>query len=152
VAADFAARMLNVSGLPAIHAGSFLLFGNEKLAVGDVCSGLRSMLSLVALGTIYAWLVRDRGRPLVLAILLAIVPSAVFGNGLRIYIVSLLVYFTGSETVFTPIAFGTDLHLLTGGLIFIGAFSVLYAISSAYDALQSARAARTGSAAEGPRP
>ncbi|HLP40165.1 MAG TPA: exosortase/archaeosortase family protein [Fibrobacteria bacterium] len=143
VAADVAARMLNASGLPAIHAGSFLLFGEEKLAVGDVCSGLRSMLSLVALGTIYAWLVRDRGRLLVLAILLAIIPSAVFGNGLRIYIVSLLVYFLGSETVFRPIVAGTDLHLLTGGIIFLGAFAVLYAISSAYDAFMATRSSKS---------
>lgn len=142
VAADFAARMLDLSGLPAVHAGSYLLFEGEKLAVGDVCSGLRSMLSLVALGAIYAWLARERGRTLVLAILIAILPSAIFGNGLRIYIVSLLVHALGSETVFKPMVWDVDLHLLTGGIIFIGAFSVMYGIGSIHEAVAARRKGR----------
>jgi exosortase len=135
VAADLATSLLNLAGLPAIREGSYMLFGEEKLAVGDVCSGLRSLLSLVALGVLYAWLVRARGWLHVLAVTAAIMPAAVLGNGLRIFVVSGLVYFLGTEPVFKPLFGDVDVHLLTGGIIFAGAFLTLFAVSSAMDLL-----------------
>jgi exosortase len=135
VAADLATSLLNLAGLPAIREGSYMLFGEEKLAVGDVCSGLRSLLSLIALGVLYAWLVRAKGWLHVLAVAAAIVPAAVMGNGLRIFVVSGLVYFLGTEPVFKPLFGDVDAHLLTGGIIFAGAFLTLFAVSSAMDAL-----------------
>lgn len=125
LASDLAAWALNMTGLPAVREGSFMLFGDEKLAIGDVCSGLRSLLSLLAVGVLYAWLIRGKGRAQTLAVLLATVPAAVVGNGLRIGLVSYLVYWLGQGAVFKPLVGSWDLHLFTGAVIFVGAFAVL---------------------------
>lgn len=137
-AADFATGLLNLVGLPAIRQGSFLMFGTEKLAVGDVCSGLRSLLALLSLSVLYSWIIRDKGKIQVLAILLMAIPAAIIGNGLRIFLVSCLVMAFGQARVFKPIIGSWDMHLFTGAIIFIAAFSCLYLVSFIIDKLQIA--------------
>lgn len=128
-AADMATGLLNLVGLPAIRTGSFMVFGNEKLAVGDVCSGLRSLLALLSLSVLYAWMVREKGKAHVLAVLAMAIPAAVIGNGLRIFLVSCLVLSFGQKAVFTPLIGSWDLHLFTGAIIFIAAFGCLFLVS-----------------------
>ncbi|MDB5047967.1 MAG: epsH [Fibrobacteres bacterium] len=142
IAADFATGLLNLIGLPAIRQGSSMVFQNEKLAVGDVCSGLRSLLALLSLSVLYAWLVREKGRFHVSAILLMAIPAAVIGNGIRIFLVSCLVMGLGSATVFRPLVGSWDLHLFTGSVIFIAAFTCLYLAGVLMDRVQAARASR----------
>lgn len=139
MAADTAEFLLNLTGVPAVRTGSFMLFGTEKLAIGDVCSGLRSLLSLVALSVLFAWTVRSRGKAHVLGVLLAALPAAIIGNGVRICLVSYLVIWLGKETVFTPFLASWDLHLLTGGVIFAAAMGCLVAITAICDRLPGAR-------------
>lgn len=127
-ASDVAAALLNFTGFPAIRDGSFMLFGDERLAIGDVCSGLRSLISLIALGVLYTWIIRKEGWKQIGLLLFAILPAAVIGNGLRISIVSYLVAYLGGDTVFKPILGSWDLHLFTGAVIFLGAFGILYAV------------------------
>lgn len=135
VAADIAALLLNVTGLGAIRAGSFMIFGEQRLAIGDVCSGLRSLLSLMALGVLYAYLIRDRGWKHVVAILAATAPAAILGNGLRIGLVCYLVNGLGPEKVFKPILGDWDLHLITGAVIFASALACLLGVSWLMDKL-----------------
>lgn len=125
-AADMAVGLLDLFGLPAIRQGSFMIFGAEKLAVGDVCSGLRSLLALIDLAVLYAYLVRERGRAPVLAALAMAVPAAIVGNGVRIFLVSCLVMALGQARVFKPIVGDWDLHLFTGAVIFLAAFGCLF--------------------------
>ncbi len=135
VAADIAALLLNVTGLGAIRAGSFMIFGEQRLAIGDVCSGLRSLLSLMALGVLYAYLIRDKGWKHVVAILIATAPAAILGNGIRIGLVCYLVHGFGPEKVFKPIVGDWDLHLITGGIIFGSALACLLSVSWLMDKL-----------------
>ncbi len=132
-AADIAAGLLNVTGLPAVRTGSFMLFGSEKLAIGDVCSGLRSLLALLTLGILYAWLIRSKGVVKVLAVLAATIPAAIIGNGLRIGLVAYLVDWLGHDRVFTPLIGSWDLHLFTGAIIFMADLAVLAGVSAASD-------------------
>lgn len=136
-AADFATGLLNLVGLPAIRQGSFMIFGDDKLAVGDVCSGLRSLLALLSLSVLYAWMIRDKGKTHVLAILLVAVPAAIIGNGIRIFLVSCLVMGLGQAKVFKPIIGSWDLHLFTGAIIFIAAFTCLYLVSFVIEKIQA---------------
>jgi exosortase len=134
-AADLATGLLNLVGLPAIRQGSFMIFGDDKLAVGDVCSGLRSLLALLDLGVLYAYLVRQGGRVRVIAVLAMSVPAAIVGNGLRIFLVSCLVMALGQAAVFKPRIGDWDLHLFTGALIFLAAFACLHLAAWAADRL-----------------
>lgn len=136
-AADFATGLLNLAGIPAIRQGSNMVFGEERLAVGDVCSGLRSLLALLSLGVLYAYMIRDKGKSQVLAVLLMAVPAAVIGNGIRIFLVSCLVVWLGQEQVFKPRIGTWDLHLFTGAFIFIAAFACLFLAGRIADGLGS---------------
>lgn len=139
MAADMATSLLNLVNLPAIRTGSYMIFGEERLAVGDVCSGLRSLLALLSLGVLYAWMVRDRGRLHVAAVLLMTVPAAIVGNGLRIFLVSCMVMAMGQEAVFKPRIGSWDLHLFTGAIIFIAAFTCLYVVTWMLDRMLPAK-------------
>jgi exosortase len=139
MAADMATGLLNLVNLPAIRQGSYMVFGDERLAVGDVCSGLRSLLALLSLGVLYAWLVRERGKVHVAAVLLMAVPAAIVGNGLRIFLVSCLVMALGQKAVFEPRIGSWDLHLFTGAVIFIAAFGCLYLVTWALDRILPAK-------------
>jgi exosortase len=125
-AADMATGLLDLVGLPAIRQGSFMIFGAERLAVGDVCSGLRSLLALIDLAVLYAYLVRGRGRGPVIAALAMAVPAAIVGNGVRIFLVACLVLALGQAAVFKPRVGDWDLHLFTGAVIFLAAFGCLF--------------------------
>ncbi len=141
MAADMATAMLNLVDLPAIRVGSFMVFGNDKLAVGDVCSGLRSLLALLSLSVLYAWMIRDKGKRHVLAVLLMAIPAAIIGNGMRIFLVSCLVIFLGQGVVFKPLIGTWDLHLFTGAIIFIAAFTCLYLCTWAMDKIGGGKSA-----------
>jgi exosortase len=138
-AADLATGLLDLVGLPAIRQGSYMVFGSDRLAVGDVCSGLRSLLSLLDLAVLYAYLVRERGRAPVLAALAMAVPAAIVGNGVRIFLVACLVMALGQAAVFKPRLGDWDLHLFTGAAIFIAAFGCLYVSVAAAERLRPSR-------------
>ncbi len=135
LATDLATHLLNVTGLTAVRSGAYLLFGEEKLAVGDVCSGLSSLMTLIALAVLYAYLLRRKGSATVIAVLLAAAPAAVAGNVLRITVVAWLVQLIGKEAVFRPLVGDWDLHLITGGVLFVGAFATVFAAALAAEAL-----------------
>lgn len=139
IAADTAEFLLNLTGVAAVRQGSFMLFGSERLAIGDVCSGLRSLLSLLALAVLFAWMVRTRSRYHVIGVLLAALPAAIIGNGVRICLVCYLVLGLGKETVFKPIVSDWDLHLLTGSVIFMAALGCLVGITALCDLLPGVR-------------
>lgn len=133
LASDLATGLLNLIGLPAIRQGSYMIFGEEKLAVGDVCSGLRSLLALLSLGVLYAWMIREKGKAHVLAVLLMAIPAAIVGNGIRIFLVSLLVIWLGQAAVFRSLIGSWDLHLFTGAIIFAAAFGCLWLVTLILD-------------------
>jgi exosortase len=135
LAADTAEWLLNFTGVAAVRQGSFMLFGSEKLAIGDVCSGLRSLLSLIALSVLYGWMVRTRGKTHLAGVLLAAIPAAIIGNGVRIFLVSYLVLWLGQDAVFKPILGDWDLYLFTGSIIFAAALGCLFAITAICDHL-----------------
>lgn len=142
LAADLATSLLNLTGMPAIRQGSFMIFGAERLAIGDVCSGLRSLLALLSLSVLYAWLIRDKGRIHLASVLLTALPAAIIGNGIRIFLVAYLVHWAGADFVFKPIAGDWDLHLLTGAIIFIAAFGCLYLVTVLLDRMLVAGAGK----------
>src|SRR3989338_739155 len=54
-AALIATNILNHLRLPAINEGSVIIMEHAHVIVDDVCSGLRSLISLTGLGTIFAY-------------------------------------------------------------------------------------------------
>jgi exosortase/archaeosortase family protein len=102
---------------------------------------------------LYAYLVRERGKLHILAVLATGVPAAIIGNGFRIFLVAYLVTWLGPATVFKPLVASWDLHLFTGAFIFVIDFACLYLVTAALDRLPGqgspAGAAPKGGSAHG---
>jgi exosortase B len=85
-------------GYPTARAGVLITAGPYQLLVADACSGLNSMLSLAALGTLYIHLVsRNRSRWHLALLVAAIVPIALVANMVRVAALVLVTLHLGDE-------------------------------------------------------
>jgi len=124
-AAEKAVALTNFLGVPAVQPfgrGSYVFLSDGKqVIVGDVCSGLRSLISLLFFGTVYVYICRASGwRRLVL--FLAVFPIAIVSNILRIAATLIVTHFTTVE-------FGTGpFHEWMGLGLFILAFLLMFGL------------------------
>ncbi len=122
-AAGCAMSLVNLTGIPAIQDGSKMFFSDSSLVVGDVCSGLKSLIALIAFGTLYAHMssVSNYAKPI---LFLASVPAALIANIIRILILCIIANNWGSD-----VATGRA-HDITGLLIFGTAFILMFCFGS----------------------
>jgi len=121
IASEASTKILDFLGYIVVREGSIIYFPHTKLIVGDVCSGLRSLISLLALGVPFVYFIRARWwrKGLMLA---ALFPVAMFCNVIRILVLGLATYYWGPE-----VASGF-LHDASGILIFVGDLMLLWGI------------------------
>ena len=118
LAAQIASNLVNQIGISAIREGSTVYLSNGKLVVGDPCSGLRSLISLLALGAIFTQLTTGTNlRKNVL--FLSTIPIALASNALRIVALLWVTYVYGEK-----VALGF-FHDFSGMMVFVFAFSGL---------------------------
>lgn len=110
---SLAASFLQVLGIPAVRQGSVIDLGMRQLQVVQACSGLRYILSLMALGIIYCYFYQ---RCLWKAALLIIflIPAAIVANALRLTAIG----------IFPALQEGF-LHQFSGWLIFLLCFAFM---------------------------
>ncbi len=111
--------LLNGLGMPVIRQGNIIHLANQSLEVAEACSGLRSLISLLALGAIYSYLSQ---RQLIGKILLFLstIPIAVVGNIFRVFLTSIIVYSFEADITSEPI------HSLMGASVFVISFILLF--------------------------
>ncbi len=114
LASRLASASLNLVGIPVLREGNLLVLPNYTLEVVDACSGIRSLLSLIALAVAYAYLAERRNWARILLVLL-MVPIAVVSNGVRIFGTGVLTDLRG------PGAAEGFFHAFSGWLIFMTA-------------------------------
>jgi len=86
-----AVTVLDLVGSGVVAQGSYLLLpGGGRLLIDDTCSGMRSLVALVALGTFMAGTARDLSVPRRLALLAVSVPVALLANFLRVLLLTTL--------------------------------------------------------------
>ena len=84
-------------GYPISRNGVVLTIGQYQMLVADACSGLHSMYSLSALGTLFMYIM-PRRSPLHTAIMIAsILPIAFVANIVRVIALVLITYHFGDE-------------------------------------------------------
>ncbi len=89
---------LHLVGYPIARSGVMVTVGPYQLLVADACSGLNSMFSLAALGTLFIHVVAGRRRPIHVALLVAsIVPIAFAANIVRVLLLVLVTYHLGDD-------------------------------------------------------
>jgi exosortase len=82
-------------GIVVLQEGNILMFPNITLEVADACSGLRSIMSLLALGAAYAFVLHTKTRDRIILIL-STLPIAIFTNCLRVIATGVLAQYVGS--------------------------------------------------------
>lgn len=121
VATRLAFYLLREAGIPAVMEGATIHFsGGYSAAVDDVCSGLRSVITLLALISLFAYLQRS-GRRAALTLLLT-VPIALVANVARVLLLCALAAH-GS-----PASPDGALHQLTGISVYLLALVILLAV------------------------
>ena len=81
--AGWASALARLLGVPAVNEGAQVTLPTCSLVVGAPCSGVRSLVSLLALATVWAYVVRG-SRAARLALLIVAVPLAALTNLLRV--------------------------------------------------------------------
>lgn len=95
--ANIVESLLYLVGYPIARSGVILSIGPYQLQVADACSGLHSMFSLTALGTLFMYMM-GRKRKLHMGIMLAsILPIAFVANIVRVITLVLVTYYLGDE-------------------------------------------------------
>lgn len=112
-------------GIPAVQPGGqgsyIYLTGGKQLIVGDVCSGLRSLISLLFFGAVYVYICKARSwRRLVL--LFAVFPIAIAANIIRITATIITAHYTTAEFA------SGDFHEWMGLGLFIFAFLLMFGL------------------------
>ncbi len=114
-ASELATLIVNRVGILATREGSVIKTMHSYLVVDDLCSGIRSMISLIALGALMAHMSR-LGRAKKIALFFASIPIAILSNVIRIVI------FTIISEVYGPGACSGFFHDIAGILVFVIAF------------------------------
>jgi exosortase len=111
--------VLHFIGLPSIRQGNIILLPNYSMEVAEACSGLRSLVSLLALGAFFAYTTfpkePDTGKSNLkrLMLFLSVFPIAIAANIFRILITAIGAY------VISPKLAEDFLHKLSGLIVFL---------------------------------
>jgi len=93
---NLAASFLNLFGLPIFREGAVVHLARTTLTIDDPCSGIRSLISLLALGALIAYI--SKTSILRKGILfISAIPIAIFTNVLRVCALILAANWLGSQ-------------------------------------------------------
>lgn len=111
--------------LNMVQDGSYVYLGStvNRLLVGDVCGGMRSLIALLAFGALMAYISKTRWWAKI-AILLVSPLVAILANVVRIFFLCVVGYTWGSQTATGWV------HDLSGVGIFAIAFVLLFGIEA----------------------
>ncbi len=124
-AAQWGVRLANVFGTIAVQDSNRVwLDGERSLIVANVCNGLRTLISVIGFGALYAYVCRLNGLWRVLLFAMS-VPVAVVANSIRI--ASLIIV---ADRVSVEAATGWY-HDASGLMIFLIAFMLMFGIERA---------------------
>lgn len=113
IASRFATKILETLNLfPIMREGNVLVLPGMHLEVVEACSGIRSLMSLLALAAGYGYLV-ERSIWVRWFLIIAMVPLAIISNGTRVMITALMANYIG------PRAAEGFMHEFSGWVIFV---------------------------------
>jgi exosortase len=108
-------------GVPVLREGNIIVLARTKLEVVEACSGIRSLVSLLTLGIVYAYFIDPR-LPVRWLIALSAVPVAIIANGLRIAGTGVAAHYYGPE------AAEGFFHSFSGWAVFVFAFVAMLGV------------------------
>ena len=111
-------------GYPIARNGVVLTVGQYQMLVADACSGLHSMYSLSALGTLFMYIMPRRSLLQSVIMLASILPIAFVANVVRVIVLVLVTYHLGDE------AGQGFLHGTAGFLLMLVALACFFALDA----------------------
>jgi exosortase D (VPLPA-CTERM-specific) len=131
--------------MPVLREGNILILPNATLEVADACSGIRSLMSLLAFTVMYGYLAEPKGWIRWL-LCVAVAPVAVFSNAVRVIFASVGSRYWGEEVVE-----GWP-HLLSGIVLFVVATLAMIGFHCLVRLLAGERAEKTADGGADPPP
>ena len=122
-ASKVAASSLYLIGIPALREGNVILLANTSLEVAEACSGIRSLISLLALSVVFAYFSQKTTLKRVLLIL-STFPIAIIANAARVTGTGILAHHYGDK-----VAQGF-FHGFSGWILFVIAFVCLFLLGT----------------------
>lgn len=119
LASKITSSILNAIGMSVVRQGNIIHIPGYSLEVAEACSGMRSLMALLALGALFAYTTQKRLSAQII-LFLATLPLAVIGNVFRVFITSLLAYTVTTGVTEEP------LHSIMGLIVFLVAFVGLF--------------------------
>jgi exosortase len=108
-------------GYPVLREGNIIMLPNITLEVADACSGLRSLMSLIALSVAFAFLTQ-RGAWKKWVLIVSALPVAVITNIMRVFVTGVLAKHYGS------VAAEGFFHEFAGFMVFFVAMVIMAVI------------------------
>ncbi len=141
-AAQTASFCLFSLGIPVLREGNLIVLASTTLEVAEACSGLRSLLSLLALGTVYGYfsqtVIWKRWALVALSI-----PIAIIANAARVSGTGILAHYFGPESA------QGFYHTFEGWIVFIVAFILLFCCGMVLSKIGSKTSAQSLSPSSG---
>jgi exosortase len=131
-----ATGLLQASGIPIVREGVTLMVAQYQLLVEDACSGMNSLIGLIAISLFYIYLARNASWRYSLFLVSLVIPIAIVANIIRIIILVLLTYFLGDGIA------QSFLHVTAGLFLFSIALLLVFAVDSLTSRLLHRRGAR----------
>ena len=96
LAARIATYTMQVFSVPVLREGNIMHLASVSLDVEEACSGIRSLISLLAIGVLYAYLTQKKLTPR-LVITFAVIPIAIVANVFRVTTTGFLTHYISLE-------------------------------------------------------
>ena len=122
-ASKVAAKSLYLIGIPVLREGNVILLANTSLEVAEACSGIRSLISLLALSVVFAYFSQNSTWKRILLVL-STFPIAIIANAARVTGTGILAHHYGDK-----VAQGF-FHGFSGWILFVVAFICLFVFGS----------------------
>ncbi|MCP4269920.1 MAG: exosortase/archaeosortase family protein [Candidatus Brocadiaceae bacterium] len=122
-AANIATNVIQFLSIPVVRDGNIIHLTDMTLEVADACSGIRSLMSMIALGVAYAYLFQNNVIKRLILVLF-IVPITITANVARVTGTGILSHYVG------PAAAQGFFHEFAGIFIFMVAFAMFISVAA----------------------
>jgi exosortase len=126
----FGVAILELARIPVLREGNVIALAHTNLEVTEACSGIRSLISLFTLATLYGYF-SSPYRISRIGIALMSIPIAIVANGLRVAGTGIAAHYIG------PSAATGFFHEFSGWTVFMTSFAMLVAVASVFKFLAS---------------
>ena len=120
--ATFCLEQVNV--MPVLREGNLLVLPGYTLEVVEACSGIRSLMTLIALAVAYGYFLERRVWIRCLLVFI-VFPLAIFSNGTRVFVTAILTHYWGLA------AAEGFLHSFSGWALFVVSMVLLFGFHAA---------------------